>query len=196
VSTIDKKDYDDRLKLLYEEGWKQLVHEDQLVESRNRLYQAILAALTAITGVVSSLLIKSENQDYYLSLLGAVFILSGISLILVTLNWRSVMVTGKKYAHFRRVHLSAIEKLWKIDEVGLAIDEVGLASVELRWRQHLNENKKSNFYLLPEIPELSEFKIDTDNRSEYWTVMSQGIMFLVWIVISVVFIVCGICLNF
>jgi hypothetical protein len=191
VSTIDNKDYDDDewLKLLYAEGWNQLVHEDNLVESRNRFYHAIQAALIAITGVVSTLLIQLENQDFALRLLGAVLMLSGFSLILITFNWRRVMLAGKKYAHFWRVHLCAIEKLRKIDGVGLA-------SVELRWRQHLNEKKESNFYFFPKITEISNFKMDKDNRSEYWTVMSERRLFVGWIVIGVAVFVCGIALIF
>jgi hypothetical protein len=150
------------------------------------------AALTAITGVVSSLLIQSENQVFVPFLLGAVLILSCISLIVITYNWRNAMVDGKMYSELRRIHLGAIERLWEIGKVGLAIDDVGLASVELRYRDHIKENKKGIFCLFSGIDDLDEFKMDTGKRLKNWTVLSQGKMFLVWFGISVVFLICGI----
>jgi len=98
--------FEDWLKLLYTEAWKQYSHEDTLSQHRNTLFYGIQGGLITLFAV----LLKFQDNYQHDVITG--LLLSGISVVgvIISIYWQSVTQAGKAYCNLRWASIRKIEK--------------------------------------------------------------------------------------
>lgn len=141
--------FDDWLKLLYSEAWKQYSHEDTLCQHRNTLFYGIQGGLMTLFAIIST----KNTQLNLVSLL----LLAIISLVAVFISdyWKSVTQAGKAYCSLRWASIRKIEK-----EANLSSS---IAGIEQDWKV-FSENSLDYFVPFPSEPELNKIKIMSNKK--------------------------------
>jgi hypothetical protein len=128
--------HDSRTEILYEEAWRQYVHEDSLVLKRTTVYLAVQGAVLVSIGALGPSLVAAGNAFWprHGRAFGAIF--PGVYILIVALlslvgckSWRDITNAGEQWIQLRRKVAVAIERLW-------GVDSVGIASIEDRWWGH------------------------------------------------------------
>lgn len=111
------------LQLLYEEAWRQYVHEDEMAEQRDSKYLTIFSLIFSALGVILTMLITSiveldfsiiKNCVYFLGIQGVVFIILVI-ILLLTIHWKQVTEAGQEFTKIRFDVAKEIEQKIDID---------------------------------------------------------------------------------
>lgn len=111
------------LKLIYEEAWRQYIHEDEMAEQRDSKYLTVLSIIFSAIGVIAAWLIPSfhdmdfsvvKNCYYILTMLVIVFV-ALVIIFIFALHWRRVTETGQEYTKIRFDVAKEIEKKINID---------------------------------------------------------------------------------
>ena len=170
------------LKPLYEEGWRQYVHEDNLGQSRSNFFLGVQAAIIAILAALSKSVYGigiSNILDYPLNIglmaLGSLWIIVSLFFSILLVNWDIVTSAGKEYVRFRRIQLQSIEKL-------AGIEQIGLANQESEWLE-----KKEDYVLFPNIVGLKHLKVPPIISDSGWVTMKRTVSWLrsMWVLILI-----------
>ena len=129
---------------LYDEAWRQYVHEDNLIQSRSNVFFGILAALFAVLAAVSAPIVGIGNLtldnftfNLGLTLFGCLATLIGAFSFLISANWKAATEAGREYVNLRWVSAAAIERL-------ADVESIGIATLEKKWRD--NESQGFKYY--------------------------------------------------
>ena len=162
------------LKELYQEGWRQYVHEDNLGQTRTNFFLGLQAAIVAITGTVTSPVyrigyISIFGHQLHLGLisLGCLWIITALFSIYCIINWQLVTNAGKQYVRFRRIQLRAIEEL-------SGVFTIGLATQECKWL----EKKEGEYVPFPQVESIKDFSLSPIIADSGWVVMEKTIRWL------------------
>ena len=165
------------LILLYTEAWAQYSHEDDLAQSRTNFF---IGVQTAFILIWTALLIPVydigvytiSTYRYHLGsiLAGVITLLIGLFSLLLTTNWKSATNAGRQYLNLRWISIEAIERLAKVDSIGLA-------STENRWRKHSNDKQTEKFYPFKGTMELDDLGISSREKIRGWQSMLNVIAF-------------------
>jgi len=167
------------MQLLYEEGWRQYTHEDNLGQRRTTFFLGLQGGVIAFFGAISPRFyevgwqnILGYSLDFGLVLLGFLWLIAASFCLIVIHNWHSVTIAGRQYVEFRRIHLQCIEEL-------LGIQEIGLATKEFEWRA-----TKTDFIPFPCVDSMKRLSVKP-LRDTGWLTMEGGIrsMGLMWLLV-------------
>jgi hypothetical protein len=181
----------DWLHTLYDEAWRQYVHEGNLVYTRSSVFLAIHAALLAVLAAVAAPLftlsappetneVTPLGEFVFGSLLAVVSLFS----LLLTIIWRGVVAASRTYFNLRWVTAYAVEALVP----GLA--PYGIAHLEHRWRAHKQRSSFIPFpwddsIRLPPLPKIRGF-----NSLEHITTILL-VLWGVMAIVGVLLLICG-----
>jgi hypothetical protein len=161
-----RKNENDWLRKLYEEGWKQYCHEDNLGQSRTNFFMGIQAGLLAILAAFMKPMFeigywKIAGSEIHLGLLliGTFTLLVGIFSFAVSTNWENVTKAGKQYVNLRWITIAAIEA-----ELG-SVSRFGLAGIEDNWRRHCISNAYKPF---DNSERLKHHQMEAPLKNEGW----------------------------
>lgn len=130
---------------LYEEAWKQYVHEDNIGQSRTYFFLGIQAGLLALIGGIFKPILEigtkcifglSINVGYLV--IGTVIALSGWLLFCISGKWKKVTSGGQSYIALRWATARAIEVKLGVD------DKTSLAGLEQLWKDYEIDPGKKN----------------------------------------------------
>lgn len=169
--------HDDWLKVLYEEAWRQYVHEDNLSLRRNTLFLSIQTAFFAITAAAAGWAVEksgSGHSDHLLLLLGVVLLMFAVLGLVANLAWRRATERGRAYTWFR--HICAHRLEW---EAG--VGEFGLAHLEHLWRRE-KRHETEEYQPFPDHEVLRRRKVPKIGKMGHWdsTFCINKMLMILW----------------
>ncbi|MBM3324615.1 MAG: hypothetical protein FJY66_03005 [Calditrichaeota bacterium] len=173
--------HEDWLKVLYEEAWRQYVHEDNLSLRRNALFLSIQTAFFAIVTAVAGWVIeRSDSSGSHLVLLAAVMLMFALLGIVVNFAWQGATERGRAYTWFR--HICAHRLEW---EAG--VGDLGLAQREHLWRRE-KQHENQEYEPFPDHEFLRARKVPKIGKMGHWdsTFRISSILITLWVIIGII----------
>ena len=142
---------DEWLRLLYQETWKQYIHEDSIAQTRGTIFTAIFAALLAFLGLLTISIIKLpcsllfEHFTFAPGFIGLGLLWISASYIVSPLitAFKEVTAAGHRYVNVRGATL-------RILEATARVGPLGPATFEDAWRTLSDEkNPEKKVTVLP-----------------------------------------------
>lgn len=185
-------------QVIYSEAWNQYCHEDNIGVKRMQIFTAVNSGFIAILTLIAKPLIGLpplqvgfHHLHIGLALLAGFMMIIGVLSFFLSWVWRSLMKSSRRYLNLRWFPIYAIEKLAKLNDLGLGVQED-------RWKRFssLKTNRKKKFPIYDDIEELAEQKFTLGSLPLFraWTSLET----LTWIfqVISVLLVIAGIVFIF
>lgn len=145
ITELNPSEYQELLRTLYEEAWKQYSHEDNLFQSRNTIFLSLQTALIAIlTGVSASLISLISSQPIAIRSLRVQIGFGALGLLVIVFAVFGFLLTQvwERLTHAARAYLSLRLSTARIIELQLGLDELGLVGIENRWSDWSKENQE------------------------------------------------------
>ncbi|MCX6030543.1 MAG: hypothetical protein NT169_14750 [Chloroflexi bacterium] len=185
------------LRAMYEAAWAEYSHEDNLNLQRyaalltfQGLAVAFLAAIFGPLFQMSSISIGHYVFNPGMVLLGLIAITVAIIELILASLLLAVAKAGPAYVRLRLLTARAIE-------IEAGIHKIGLAEIELRWKQHMEERSKnrtlggSQYFLFRQgditSEELRSYSIPASGEAEGWQAVHTLVVVLrvFWSVVGV-----------
>lgn len=137
ISMADK----DTIRLMYEESWRQYVHEDKLSEERNAKYLSLLTMLYGALGIMISIMMPGVltfsfgSIDYCCQCVILLVIVLVIQMIVMQIcrQWKIANEAGRLYVAIRFETILMIE-----EQYGL---EINIAGYEMKKLEELGKTQ-------------------------------------------------------
>lgn len=176
------------LNTTYVEAWKQYSHEDNLSQSRNRLFWGVQAALVALMTAATSVLTKIDpvsigDQDLNIGifLLGLVAVVFGTFGLRLVSDWSAVTMAALGYIRSRRAVIMAVE-----NAVGLDFP-FALQDMEERWKRFSRDNPGKPYHPFSALKYLKDLEIPCYEKVSGWESLQSVISLakLLWFLVVV-----------
>ena len=176
----------DWLNTTYIEAWKQYSHEDNLSQSRNRLFWGVQAALIALLTAATSVLkgidpvsVVDQDLNIGLFLLGLVAVVFGTFGLHLASDWSGVTKAARGYIRARRAVMMAIE-----NAVGLRFP-FALQDMEERWKRFSRDNPGKSYHPFSTLENLEDLEIPCYEKVSGWESLQSVISLakLLWFLV-------------
>ena len=161
--------------IFYSEAWKQYIHEDQMSQSRNRLFMNAQTIFIVLSSAALGLWVKIDPNERLIIALPMILTIIAIFGFASTFAWRKVNKAGRAYLNLRWLTIRAIEEALEI-KGNLA--PITLTRIEGDWKRLSFLKTKDNMVQLfaesevlknTSIAEnLQDIKISSKERQGEW----------------------------
>lgn len=115
-------------QIIYQKTWELIMHEDNLMQTRNQTFLTILTILlSAGTAITSYLLMGFKGEGKYLNyqyyvVAAVVFTFSLVSFFIL-LYWKGVTKASQEFINNRRLIVRIIEEQNQVKDIGVALND-------------------------------------------------------------------------